>query len=634
MINRACLVVILVVTGALAMTSCGGGGGGSSINVTITTDVSNIETFQTVQFAATVTGTSNTAVTWQLTCSAAGTVCGSLSATGLYVAPNTVPTVASANSTDAAVLTVTAISQANAAAGAIVQFTIDSLNQQPLTAPVQLGSSGSNVGATCGTGANEFCFGGTLGSLLTNGTTSYILSNNHVLGLSDGGTVGQDVTQPGEIETNCTTAGTITVATVSDIINLQTAPAPKVDVTTALINNGEVDATGSILELGPLATVNGVQVPQPAPPAAGSGLAATVGELLAKSGRTTGLTCATVEALDTTVEVAYEQGCATTTSFQVTYTDEIMIGDMPNGQSFIGDGDSGSLAVDEATAKPVGLLFAAGEASAVANPVADVLSALSAANAGKTFTFVGGVPHAVPGCSLSGIASSAKVTPQSAAALPAGAAQRGQTAATNNGAQIMNMKGVSAYGQSGSLDSPRDPAVMIFVAPGASHAGIPAEIDGVRTRIVGADTASVRGPVTQQQSAQFLTQSAQSQAFAVPASAVQSAIATKTKHVADLMSDPSVLAVGVGSSLDSPGDPALMIYVLKNKQHRPIPVTIDGVRTRVKETSGFHANVARPSKSTAGTGCHVPKSASTSALHAASASLQPQPLASSSGGTR
>ena len=295
MINRACLIVVLVVVGALAMTSCGGGGG-SNINVTITTDVSNIETFQTVQFAATVTGTSNTAVTWQLSCTAAGSVCGTLSATGLYVAPNTVPTVATTTSTSAAVLTVTAVSQANAAAGAIVQFTIDSLNQQPLTAPVQLGSSGSNVAATCGTGANEFCFGGTLGSLLTNGTNSFVLSNNHVLGLSDGGAAGQDVTQPGEIETNCATAGTITVANVSDIINLQTAPAPKVDVTTAQIITGEVKATGDILELGPLAAVNGVQVPQPAPPAAGSGLAATVGELLAKSGRTTGLTCATVEA--------------------------------------------------------------------------------------------------------------------------------------------------------------------------------------------------------------------------------------------------------------------------------------------------------------------------------------------------
>ena len=633
MINRACLIVVLVVVGALAMTSCGGGGGGSNVNVTITTDVSNIKTFDTVQFAASVTGTSNTAVTWQLACSAVGSVCGSLSATGLYVAPNTVPTVATAQSTDAAVLTVTAISQANAAAGAIVQFTIDSLNQQPLTAPVQLGSSGSNVAATCGTGANEFCFGGTLGSLLTNGTNSFVLSNNHVLGLSDGGAAGQDVTQPGEIETNCATAGTITVANVSDIINLQNAPAPKVDVTTAQIITGEVLATGDILELGPLATVNGVQVPQPAPPAAGSGLAATVGELLAKSGRTTGLTCATVEALNTTVEVAYEQGCATTTSFQITYTDEIMINNMPNGQSFIGDGDSGSLAVDEATAKPVGLLFAAGEASAVANPVADVLSALSAANAGKTFTFVGGAPHAVAGCSLPGIAASAKVTPQSAATLPAGAAQRGQTAAANNGAQIMNMKGVSAYGQSASLDAPLEPAVLIFVSPGASHSGIPAEIDGVRTRIIGADTASVRGAVSQQQSAQFLTQSAQSQAaVTVPASAVQSAIAVKAKHVVDLMSDPSVRAVGVGASLDSPGDPALIIYVLKDKQHRAIPATIDGVRTRVKETSGFHANVARPNKTATATGCHVPKNPATSALRPASASLQP--LAPSPGGTR
>lgn len=632
MINRACLIVVLVVVGALAMTSCGGGGG-SNINVTITTDVSNIETFQTVQFAATVTGTSNTAVTWQLSCTAAGSVCGTLSATGLYVAPNTVPTVATTQSTNAAVLTVTAISQANAAAGAIVQFTIDSLNQQPLTAPVQLGSSGSNVAATCGTGANEFCFGGTLGSLLTNGTNSFVLSNNHVLGLSDGGAAGQDVTQPGEIETNCATAGTITVANVADIINLQTAPAPKVDVTTAQIIAGEVKATGDILELGPLAAVNGVQVPQPAPPAAGSGLAATVGELLAKSGRTTGLTCATVELVDVSVNVAYETGCATTTSFQITYTDEIMINNMPNGQSFIGDGDSGSLAVDEATAKPVGLLFAAGEASAVANPVADVLSALSAANAGKTFTFVGGAPHAVPGCSLPGIAASAKVTPQSAAALPAGAAQRGQNAAANNGAQIMNMKGVSAYGQSASLDAPLEPAVLIFVSPGASHAGIPAEIDGVRTRIVGVDTASVRGPATSQQSAEFLTQSEQSQAaVAVPASAVQSAIAIKAKHVADLMSDPSVQAVGVGASLDSPGDPALVIYVLKGKQHRPIPVTIDGVRTGVKETSGFHANVARPNKTTAAPGCHVPKSTATSALRAASASLQP--LASSPSGNK
>ena len=77
MIKRACLLSILAVAAAVTMSSCGGGGGSAPITVSITTDVSNIETFQTVQFAAAVTGTSNTAVTWQLTCNTLPvSVCG------------------------------------------------------------------------------------------------------------------------------------------------------------------------------------------------------------------------------------------------------------------------------------------------------------------------------------------------------------------------------------------------------------------------------------------------------------------------------------------------------------------------------------------------------------------------------
>ena len=86
------------------------------------------------------------------------------------------------------------------------------------------------------------CFGGTLGSL-SPAVEAYILSNNHVLGLSDGGAVGQGVTQPGVIETNCLTTGTITVANVSDIVSLQNQPIPAfpVDVTTAQVISGQVD---------------------------------------------------------------------------------------------------------------------------------------------------------------------------------------------------------------------------------------------------------------------------------------------------------------------------------------------------------------------------------------------------------
>jgi len=628
MIKRACLLSSLVVVGAMTIVSCGGGGGSSTpITVSITTDVSNIETFQTVQFAAAVTGTSNTAVTWQLSCNTTpAAVCGTMSASGMYVAPNTVPTLATTSSTDPAQLIVTAISQADSNASASTGvFTVDSLNMQPLTAPVQLGSSGSNANAICGSGASEFCFGGTLGSLLTNNATPpalVILSNNHVLGLSDGGAVGQEVTQPGVIETNCSLTGTINVATVTNILNLQTQPIPAfpVDVTTAQITSGQVDTTGNILELGAL---NGSNVPQPAPPAGGSGITTAAGKLLAKSGRTTGLTCAAVDSIDTSMDipVGYSIGCATATSFTVTYNDEVVVGNMTNGQNFIGDGDSGSLAVDEATAQPVALMFAGSDTDAVGNPVADVLNALHTST-GHTYSFVGGAQHTVPGCSLPGL-SSVKVTPQSAAALPTGTAQRGQAAAASYSTQIMNTPGVSAYGGGGSLDAPNEPAVLMFVSPGASHAGIPSTIDGVRTRLIESNSASARGALSTQQSAQLASESTQAQAIEVSDAAIAQTKSIKEQHVTELMSDPAVVGVGVSSSLDSPGDPALMIYVLKGKAHRAIPASIDGVRTRVKETSPFRANVAHPLKSPVGAGCHVPKNTPATTLNAAPAPLQP-----------
>jgi hypothetical protein len=631
MIKRACLLSILAVVAAVTMTSCGGGGGSAPITVTITTDVSNIETFQTVQFAASVTGTSNNAVTWQLACGTTGSVCGSITPAGLYVAPNTVPTISTLQSTDPATLTVTATSQANTNISSFVQFTIDSLNMQPLTAPVQLGSSGSNVDAICLTPAPGFCFGGTLGSLVAGGGKTYILSNNHVLGLSDGGAVGQGVTQPGVIETNCSTTGTITVANVSDIVSLQNQPIPAfpVDVTTAQVISGQVDPNDKILELGSLSTVNGVQVPQPGSPASGSGMAATVGQLLAKSGRTTGLTCAAVETVDATtgVSVGYSEGCATGTSFTVTYKDEIIVGNMTNGQNFIGDGDSGSLAVDEATAQPVALMFAGSDTAAIGNPVGDVLNALKSTTGGATFTFVGSAQHSVPGCSLPGL-SSVRVTPQSAAVLPAGTAQRAQTAATSNSTQILNTPGVSAYGGGGSLDAPNEPAVMIFVAPGASHAGIPATIDGVRTRLVESNSTIAQGPLTSQQSAQLAAQSPQAQSVTISDAAISQTKSIKEQHAASLMSDPAIIGVGVSASLDSPGDPALMIYVLKGKAHGAIPTTIDGVRTRIKETGPFRANVAHPLKSTTtAAGCRVPKPTPSTGLNAAPAS----PLSRSTG---
>ena len=612
MTTRKSLAAVLIVA-ALAFAGCGGGGSSTPVTVTISFTVNSVQTFQTVQFTATVNGTTNQAVTWSLSCTATATTlsaCGTISASGTYVAPNTVPTIASANSTDPAEVTVTAISQAQSSAGASVQFNVNSLNQQALTPPVQLGSSGGNIKALC-TNSNT-CTGGTLGSLVSGGGKTYILSNNHVLGLSDGATVGQEVTQPGIIETACLTAGTINVGTVADIISLEAPPAGNlVDVTTALVMTGQVDPNDNILELGALSTVNGVQVPQPAPPVAGSGMVATMNQLLAKSGRTTGLTCSKVDTIGTTAMVSYTKGC-TTTPIDVTYTDEVFVNNMSNGQSFIGNGDSGSLAVDATTSQPVALMFAGDQNDSIGNPVADVLAALKTTNAGATFTFVGtATPHAVPGCSLPGL-SSVTVTPQSAKAT-GNALQNANAALTRNAAQILNTDGVSAYSAGTSLDSPNEPAILIFAAPGASHANIPPEIDGIRTRIIETGNPSAQGALSQEQAAQFAAESAAAQPTAVPTSAIENALQIKEKHVAELMSDPAVRGVGVGGSFDSPGEPAIAIFVLKNKPHKPIPATLDGVRTRIKETTGFRAIVDH-SPNVAG--CSARKSAHSPALPA------------------
>jgi hypothetical protein len=562
----------------------------------------SLQIFTKQQFTATVTGTTNTAVNWSINCQVGGAACGAIGSDGNYVTPNSVPTfVGSDGSVTNDLVVVTATSQASPSATGTSYVYIKPLNQNALTAPVQLGSSGSSVGATCLSGNSGFCFGGTLGSLITRGGTSYVMSNNHVLGLSDAATAGQAVTQPGEIETNCQTAGTITVANFTSYVPLQPQPTTAVDVAIAQIISGEVDPKGNVLELG--AVSNGV--PQPGQVVSGSGMAASIGETIAKSGRTTGLTCSTVETIATSVSVSYQKGCATTGGFSVLYNNQVTVGNTANGDSFLAEGDSGSLAVDEATATPVALLFAGGANSngtttAVGNPVSAVLTAL---NNGSAATFVGtSTPHAIAGCLLpaptaNGVVARGANAPAATVGLSASVSQAALASQDRNAEDLMNVQGVSAVGSGASLDSPGEAAMLVFLPPGASVSLVPAEVNGIRTRIVESDT-DLRGSLNSAQTAQLMSVQAQA-GPAISDDKVSNAIAVKEAHVADLMSHEQIQGVGVAASLDAPGEPAIMIYVLTGKSHDFVPVMIDGVRTRIKQTSAFKAGVAKPMKAAA-----------------------------------
>jgi hypothetical protein len=566
-------------------------------DVMISPNLPSILTFASVQFAATVTGTSNTAVTWQIACAQGGTACGAISSTGLYVAPNSVPTKAQSGTSSSAsvtdTVTISAVSQANTAFVGSTVATVYPPNRLQQALPIELGASGSNANDVCQVTSTEVeCHTGTLGSLVTREGNQYILSNNHVLARSDGASIGDPIIQPGlgdnPAPNTCKSTGTNTVANLSQFVNLQASSTATADAAIAQVVSGAVDPTGGIESLAATATA-GTQ-PGTGAPAAGSGAAATLNEGVAKSGRSTGLTCDAVTGIDTTIQVEYSSGCSTTT-FTETYNDEVMV----DSAGFSAEGDSGSLIVDAGTAEPVALLFAGDAVSTVANPIADDLAALVDSNSVQP-TFVGGAEHAVAACSLPPASATTKAQEPAVAAdaIDTAIAVRNRHAGT-----LLAMAGVAAVGVAASLDAPGSATVVVFVRKGASHAAIPAELDSVRTRVVEigeGETPAPGGLLDAGPSAQLISRASRAVPAALPPSTVQAAIHIKEHRAPVLMADPAIRAVGVGVSADDPDQAALVIYYLQGKAHSPTPNTIDGLRTRLRQTTGFHAGFSKPAQ--------------------------------------
>ncbi len=102
-----CASALLVL--ATNLVGCGGGKSTPpppQITVTVSPATVSVIAGQTQQFTATVSGASNTAVTWSLSgAGCTGTACGNIDSTGLYVAPSPIPATAT--------VTVTATSSAN-----------------------------------------------------------------------------------------------------------------------------------------------------------------------------------------------------------------------------------------------------------------------------------------------------------------------------------------------------------------------------------------------------------------------------------------------------------------------------------------------------------------------------------------
>jgi hypothetical protein len=461
-------------------------------------------------------------------------------------------------------------------------------HEAQLPTPVPLGSSGGN-NSDYDTQLNQIadCCSGTLGSLIQDsGGHQFLLSNNHVLARSDHGTVGDIIVQPGLIDNNCTPngdgAGTTRVASLAGWLALS-SKATNADAAIAQVDSGAVSTTGSILELG---TRQGDGSLGAAPPGisstGGKGEAAALNRVVAKSGRTTGLTCATVSALNLDVTVDYYLNCAETKPYLTkTYTNQLAI----SGNQFSDAGDSGSLVVDAANAEPVGLFFAggmdaSGVSEGVANPAPDVLSELSTQVGGGTnYTFVGTADHPVS-CLNYGDNT---VSAAQARSLSDAEIGRVQSALSQARMLVNPSAGILGVGTGKSSDQPGEGAVTIYTDE-SMNVNAPATVAGVRTLVVPTNAHAVQvgsAPQTAFESATAVP--TLSPAVLYPAVAIKQQIAHSL-----MQQDPAFFGVGVGQSLDNPKDAALVIYVDRKRVPTQLPATLGGLRTRYVVMDRLH----------------------------------------------
>ena len=146
--------------------------------------------------------------------------------------------------------------------------------------------------------------------------------------------------------------------------------------------------------------------------------------------------------------------------------------------------------VRQDTADPVALLFAGSDTDTVGNPIGEVLLAL-ADSSNHVPTIVGGAAHQVIGCSLPGPNGVQKTL--ASVSVADEAMQTAVAARDTHATQLLGIPGVQGVGVGPSLDYSGQPAVLLFITPGLSHANLPMQLDGVRTRIVETSSEFARG---------------------------------------------------------------------------------------------------------------------------------------------
>ena len=412
--------------------------------------------------------------------------------------------------------------------------------------PIKLGTSGGNINDR----SSLYCCSGTLGALVQDGESLYILSNNHVLARSNLGIIGEAINQPGQIDQKCQQSGI--VATLSDFVKIRfrkgrAIPINTVDAAIAIVVDGAVDPNGAILDINELSS---------------DIIAPELGQAVQKSGRTSGHTKGIVTAINVTVDVGYSRECAGAPNQKARFSDQIFI--EGTNEAFSTGGDGGSLIVEDLLANPraVGLLFAGGEIDGtditIANPIAAVLNAFGVVMHGGTSPDPDPELDPTLTGSISGI-----VTNDSTGAAIAGAAVS-TTAAESitdaNGTYLLSDVSPGDQQVTASATGFRDRNKTVTVVADAT---VNADF-ALRVRKGGRGNKTNRG-------------------------SLRRALGAKNRHVNRFMNIDGVVGVGVG--LSKAGQPVVKIYLAEDsdKVKKQIPPTLDDVPVEAVVTGTFEA---------------------------------------------
>lgn len=215
--------------------------------------------------------------------------------------------------------------------------------------PVEPGNSIGHVSITAGT----------LGALVTKGNTLFILSNSHVLALSGKAKKGDSIIYPGDADDGAMPDDL--VAKLADFKKFVTGGDFVNHVDCAIAKPTEARLPDLISE------IKGLGIPK-------GTIKAKRGMKVVKVGRTTGKTTGEIRDVHFRFALDYE-GVG-----EVGFIDQVLC------TRYTKPGDSGSLVIDRATGRAVGLHFAGANGGSVFNPIDEVLAALNVKLVTKTIT--------------------------------------------------------------------------------------------------------------------------------------------------------------------------------------------------------------------------------------------------------